>query len=313
MYDADESFKKARELIDFFLDDNILSPKHIFDVSERLTNGYLYRGQAFKDWTLLPTVHRATSALSNFTPQLPHGDLDNNKRLYLGTHIHAELRSIQLFLEAADHIGINTPLDYSITREHQTLLNSLFSEQEDIEQIKEPFPVDKFIPSMALAQHYGVPTRLLDWTESPLIAAYFAAEKALTFQNEKGDDDFEFSIICIGTQLLGKVKSIQYVRAPSANNPFLRTQRGAFTLIKNANQFFYENGRWPSIEDIVNNERDNSIMYTRAPFLRLSLPAGEAKELLRLLYRLDISKLTVMPSYENAAEHFNYKKGLWGK
>jgi len=33
---------------------------------------------------------------------------------------------------------------------------------------------------LAVAQHFGAPTRLLDWSQSPFIAAYFALEKAGT-------------------------------------------------------------------------------------------------------------------------------------
>lgn len=293
MYNEDQNFNTAREFFDALLGENVFEAKSVLDVSEKITSGYIFRGQANKNWSLLPSAHRSDTALNNHTPQPASINHAKDSVEYVSNQTHAELRSVLLFLEAADHIGIQTPIDYNLFKGFVTELDS-------------SIPAE-LLPIIGFAQHYGVPTRLLDWTESPFIAAYFAAKGALRQQGEE-----LFSIYCVNVNMLKNLASIDIVSAPKAHNRHLGAQRGLFTIINSANNFYLQHNKWPSLEDIYSLERPETY-YMKRELIRLSLPSKEAPALLKLLYKLDISELTIMPSLQNAANNFAYKKYLWGK
>jgi hypothetical protein len=82
---------------------------------------------------------------------------------------------------------------------------------------------------LALAQHHGVPTRLVDWSESPYVAAFFAFASGLSTR----EDDASVAIWCLDTRspAWAEHSGVEVINVPTYDNLRLRNQLGWFTLL----------------------------------------------------------------------------------
>lgn len=180
----------------FLIGKDVITLKDFYNNS--FFNGYnltnhIFRGQGDKEYTLLPSAFRKNN--------------EENEKIWGYRYnsdwdfIMSELANIIYFYKTCNRRGLSLPKipDWLLYKNNSSVLNmmilkdKLFSSKIWVsDELKELF---------SLAQHYGMPTRFLDWTYNFNIALYFATMDSL--KNTKKD----FSVWIINVLLLEDFKN----------------------------------------------------------------------------------------------------------
>lgn len=288
----------AKQLVDE------LDPGHNRWSNGGWTNNYIFRGQADLDWQLIPAALRTNEELvseqmvisrsigaekigEDFLRAISEKSTDHDPehvRLLL-IQLYSEITNLRQFFELAGNLNLNSSLP--LPSEFHNFSEVLA--QEYIANLGKRDYIINFWnkPAIAIAQHHGVATRLLDWTRNPMYAAFFASENL-------DKSTTHIAIYAIDPNSLNS--SIRLIEVSGSYSQYIHSQEGVFTFDTEADLEFVKTGKWRSFLDV-----DQGTVY------KLTLPVSELNELTRILWLRRVTRAHMMPNLDNIIPALNSK------
>lgn len=169
----------------------------------------VFRGQSDPSWPLVPSALRGTG-------HFIHHDVTKCTNFYNATK---EAENILKFVTIANESGIHWPGDEEIINFRNITYHNMFINS---------WPNEKYLEIISIMQHYGIQTRLLDWTFKPDISLYFAINGWI----KKKCKDFvtiwalDYYIPCSFSD------HFNFYIPPYYRNENIQKQHGVFTYVK---------------------------------------------------------------------------------
>jgi len=147
---------------------------------------------------------------------------------------------------------------------------------------------------LALMQHHGAPTRLLDFTWSPYVAAFFALERTTT----------QGAVWALNPQRLVNVTDalnwfLEHQGAIGIGEPFVMNTR----LVAQSGTFIVTRQPGTPIEEIVGGYDD-----PQDTLVKFELPADLVRSTgMRTLYMMNVTNATLFPDLDGLARSLAYE------
>lgn len=291
------------QLLDFLKPGNALNV--IYDNT-------IYRGQAI-DWELTPLALRKEKQKSFYD------FFDNNflNKFHETEILHrlVEHNYLSQFFKYANNVGLKLP--------KSSFKNVKYTDFSNLKTLNElascEWITEDLAEIAALAQHYGVPTRLLDWSFDIYVALYFASINAVKMivnselENYKDINTNYLIIWVLPHDLLeaeidlnpSEAPPIRFVIPNYSNNPNICAQKGILSywkspIINIQDSDTFDNVCFEPLDALFRNYKYDFITeegLEMTSLFKFQIPISESLTILKHVSSLGYNAATMFPGY----------------